>query len=170
MKYIGVEAFPIESKDELVREYGQNAQAYNESLVGGKKIEIVWDSQIRDKENRYLAYVYLEDGRFVNREILALGHAKASISPPNRKWEPLLRGAEIEARRKRAGLWKNEPKSISDQAYYVGEINTKTYYMPYSPELSRIPESHLRRFASRVDAVAAGFKPCHDCRGSSVKE
>ena len=83
LRYIGLEAYPMQSKVVLIREYGEKARLFNESLVGGKEIRIEWDSKIRDERNNLLAYVYLEDGRFVNLEILKAGHAKTRIRAPN---------------------------------------------------------------------------------------
>ena len=50
-----------------MREYGANALEFNKSLVAGKKIWIEWGSQIRDDRNNLLAYVFLDDGTFVNQ-------------------------------------------------------------------------------------------------------
>ena len=47
---------------------------------------------------------------------------------------------------------------------YIGEKNTKIYYFPTSPELERIPEAQLVTFRSRVEAKAAGYRPCSTCK------
>ena len=170
LRYIGIEAYPMQSKVVLIREYGEKARLFNESLVGGKEIRIEWDSKIRDERNNLLAYVYLNDGRFVNLEILKAGHAKTRIRAPNTRYAAELRQGERQAQRNLAGLWENEPPDLMKNRPYIGEKNTKLYYRPDSPELSRIPEAQLVRFDSRVAAKAAGYRACPTCRETSANE
>jgi micrococcal nuclease len=171
LKYIGCQAYPLESKLSLIREYGQSAEAFNETLVKGKKVEIEWDSRIRDQKNNLLGYVFLEDGRFVNEVLLANGHAKTKIKAPNLRYAARLRAAESEARKAKLGVWAHDPTVISgNRRSYIGEKNTKIYYLPRSPELERIPGAQWVYFDSRVDAKAAGYHACPTCKESSPDE
>ena len=167
LKYIGVEAYRLESKVDLARDYAQKALNFNAALVNAKKITVEWDNRIRDDQNRLLGYVFLEDGRFVNQELLAAGQAKSRVVAPNRRYAALLRAAEDAAKKEKRGLWLKEPKSPYGDKRFIGEKSTKIYYLPRSPELERIPEAQLIYFNSRVDAVAAGFHSCHECRAES---
>ena len=171
LKYIGCEAYPLQSKLTMVREYGQNAQTFNESLVKGKKILIEWDSRIRDQRNNLLGYVFLEDGRFVNEVLLANGQAKTKIKAPNLRYAERLRAAESEARKIKLGVWTHDPTVITGgRRSFIGEKNTKIYYLPRSPELERIPEAQWVYFDSRVDAKAAGYRACSTCHEASPDE
>lgn len=163
LKYAGIQAPAMQSRVPLVRQYGENARAFNENLVRGKKIRIEWSSRIRDQQNNLLGYVFLEDGTFVNNELLKSGHARMRIVPPNTKYAALFRQSELGARRGKKGLWKEEPENPYLQSEYIGEKNTKYYYFPTSPELDRIPQANLVTFRSRVEAKAAGYKPCPTC-------
>ena len=164
LRYAGLEAYSPESKIPLSRSYGIQAQAFNDKLVGGKKIWIEWGPKLRDRENRLLGYVFTEDGTFVNEELLREGQAKARIVVPNTRYADEFRQWEWEARKARKGLWEKEPADPNRLKRYVGEKNTKIYYLPDSPELARIPEAQLVHFHSRVDAKAAGYRPCSNCR------
>ena len=168
LKYIGLQAPPLESSILLVRQYGAEALQFNKSKVAGKKIRVEWGSQIRDNSNNLLGYVFLEDGSFLNKEILKAGHAKVRITPPNTKYAAELRQAELEARRDKRGLWRQEPENPYLKSETWGDKNTKIYYLPNSPELEKIPSSYLVSFRSRVDAKAAGYRPCAGCRGDSA--
>ena len=170
LKYIGLESYPLQSKVLLVRECGEKARAFNDSLVAGRKVSLEWGSRIRDKRDNLLAYVFLEDGRFVNQEIISAGHAKTRILAPNLAYAAELRDAESKARQKKRGLWEKEPDNPFGDSQYIGEKNTKLYYRPNSPELERIPEAQLVRFRSRVDAKAAGYRACPTCREASPDE
>lgn len=164
LKYIGVQAPPVQSKVPLLRQYGEASLAFNKGLVEGKTVSIEWGSRIRDDRGDLLGYVFLEDGRFVNREILKQGHGRAVNSVPNLKYAADLRKADLSARRARSGLWKEEPDNPYIRNEYIGEKNTKIYYFPTSPELDRIPKANLVTFRSRVEAKAAGYKACFTCR------
>jgi len=164
LRYIGIQSPPLQSKIPLIRQYGQAAFDFNQKLTQGKKINIEWDFQIRDERGDLLGYAFLEDGTFVNLEILKAGHAKWVRTPPNHKYSAELRLAELQARRVRLGLWKEEPENPYIKDEYLGEKNTKIYYFPTSPELERIPQANLVNFRSRMDAKAAGYRPCSTCK------
>lgn len=164
LKYAGIHAPPLQSVLPLVRQYGEASLAFNKNLVGGKKILIEWGSQIRDDQNNLLGYVFLEDGTFVNHELLKSGGARMRIVAPNTKYSGAFRQAELAARRTRIGLWKEEPENPYIKSEYIGEKNTKIYYFPTSPELDRIPQAQLVTFRSRVEAKAAGYRACSTCK------
>jgi micrococcal nuclease len=170
LKYAGVEAPPLQSKIPLLREYGENALAFNRSLVEGKTVRIEWGAQLRDDLGRLVGYVFLEDGTPVNRRLLEEGHAKARPTPPNLRFSATFRKAEMAARREKKGLWREEPDNPYLKSEYVGNRNTKYYYFPTSPELERMPEAHLVTFRSRVEAKAAGYRPCPTCDEADYAE
>ena len=64
------------------------------------------DAEKKDRYGRTLAYVYLEDGTFLNAEIVKEGYARIATFPPNVKYAELFLGLEQEARRNNRGLWK----------------------------------------------------------------
>lgn len=163
LKYAGIQSPPLQNIIPLARVYGENALAFNRQLVEGKKILIEWGPQIRDEQNRLLGYVFLENQTFVNLELLKSGHARMRVLPPNLHYASAFRHAELGARRARAGLWKEEPENPFIKSEYIGEKNTKMYYFPTSPELERIPQANLVTFRSRVEAKAAGYRPCATC-------
>lgn len=164
LRYAGIKAPPLQSLIPLVRTYGENAAAFNRDLVAGKTIRVEWGPQIRDERGDLLGYVYLEDGTFVNLELIKQGHAKVWIKAPNLVQTERFRKTELEARRERRGVWKEEPVNPFLKSEYIGEKNTKIYYFPTSPELERIPEAQLVTFRSRVEAKAAGYRPCSTCK------
>lgn len=164
LKYAGVESYSPESKIPLSRAYGAQALEFNNALVGGKKIWIEWGPKLRDKQSRLLGYVFTEEGVFVNAEILKAGHAKARILVPNVRYADEFREWESQARQAKKGLWEKEPPDPNAGKRYIGEKNTKIYYLPDSPELERIPEAQWVTFDSRVDAKAAGYRACFSCR------
>lgn len=102
----------IQSKEGLgdtqtVVELGKKAKEFTASLVKpGDKVYLEFDVQQRDKYGRLLAYVYLQDGRMLNKEIICNGYAMPLTVPPNVKYEEEFRKCYKEAREKGLGLWK----------------------------------------------------------------
>ncbi len=166
LKYAGISSPPPQSKILLVQKYGAEALAFNRSLVGGKRVQIEWGQQIRNDEGHLLGYVFLDDGRMANLELLKAGHAKAAVLPPNLNYAAEFRRSDLDARRQKLGLWKEEPENPYIKDEYIGDKNTKIFYFPTSPELERIPESYLVRFRSRIEATAAGYRSCAECKES----
>ena len=164
LKYAGIQAPPLQSVLPLVRQYGENSLAFNKALVEGESLLIEWGPQLRDPPNHLLGYVFLEDGTFVNDELLKSGNARMRITPPNTRYSGIFRQSELGARRSKKGLWKEEPENPYLKSEYLGEKNTKIYYFPTSPELDRIPQANLVTFRSRVEAKAAGYRACSTCK------
>jgi micrococcal nuclease len=170
LRYAALRAPALQSAVPLVRTYGAESLAFNKDLVGGKKIFLEWGPQVRDDRGNLLAYVFLEDGAFVNDRVLKAGQAKLVLTPPNLAYAAELRQGELEARRAKKGLWRQEPENPFIKSDYIGEKNTKIFYFPTSPELDRIPEAQLVHFRSRVEATAAGYRACSTCKEGSLGE
>ncbi|HSV75674.1 MAG TPA: thermonuclease family protein [Bacteroidales bacterium] len=89
-----IEVFGKESKENLTR------------LIGNSRVILRHDVNPRDRFNRVLAYVYLEDGTFVNATMIEGGYAQVATFPPNvRHSEEFLR-LERKARGANRGLWR----------------------------------------------------------------
>lgn len=86
---------------------GKQAKKFVESLVdSGDKVTIEFDAQERDHYGRILGYVYLENGKMLNEEILKAGYANVLTIPPNVKYQERFLKALKEAREEGRGLWK----------------------------------------------------------------
>jgi len=75
-----------------------------------KSRKFAWLAQIghRDKYRRTLAYVFLEDGTFLNAEIIKQGYGFAYTRFPF-KYMDEFRRYQREAREQRRGLWATAP-------------------------------------------------------------
>ncbi len=92
-------------KKEVVKEMGKQAALFTRKLLKDQKVRLEYDVQPRDKYGRILAYAYLEDGRFVNAEIMKAGFAQTMSIPPNLKYQGLFQDLQKQAREARKGLW-----------------------------------------------------------------
>lgn len=91
---------------ETIKKLGEAASEFVRKLVEGKRVTLVRETGYEDKDryNRLLRYVYLEDGTFVNARIIEEGYANvynaASVSKIGE-----FRRLEREARENKRGLW-----------------------------------------------------------------
>ncbi len=89
-----------------IQALGRRASAFTKELCLGKKVRLEYDADRFDRYKRTLAYVYLEDGTFVNQKIMQEGFAQVLTVPPNVKYTDLFLKAQNEAREAHRGLWK----------------------------------------------------------------
>lgn len=88
------------------------SQARNELadlLHQGSLVFLEMGTESHDKYGRTLAYLYRQDGTFVNRELLERGLAWTLIIPPNDRFELMFRSSQRSARAKELGLWSALP-------------------------------------------------------------
>lgn len=93
VRLIGIDAPEIEGK---TKEKGIEAKNYLEKLVEGKKIRLEADEtqDNRDIYNRLLRYVFLEDGKMVNAEMIKSGMAKEYTFKIPYKYQKEFKGLE----------------------------------------------------------------------------
>ena len=106
LRYIGVDS-PEDTNQHVW--LGPEAAAKNRLLVDGKRVLLFKDTSETDPFNRLLRYVLLEDGTFVNLEMVRAGLAHASAYPPDTACQALFVAAETRARQAALGLWSATP-------------------------------------------------------------
>lgn len=104
VRLIGVDTPETVHPNKPVEYFGKEASKFTKSMVEGKKVRLEYDWQRRDKYGRLLAYVYLEDGTFLNAEIIKQGYGFAYTRFPFKYLED-FRQYEREARENNRGLW-----------------------------------------------------------------
>ena len=102
-------------------------------MLDGQKVRLEFDQQRLDRYQRTLAYLYLSDGSFVNREMVRQGYAHAYVKYPFRYMED-FREAELQAREEGRGLWAEpgKPQAIAAHAPVRVWVNTGSgvYHCP----------------------------------------
>lgn len=110
VRLIGVDTPETVHPSKPVEYFGKEASEFTRKMVGGKKVRLEYDWQRRDKYGRLLAYIYLEDGTFLNAEIIKQGYGFAYTRFPFKYLEE-FRQYERDARNNSKGLWK-ETQSV----------------------------------------------------------
>ena len=106
VRLIGIDA--PETRKSFKKEigyFGEEAKSYLTQLIKGKRVRLVSDVNALDRFGRTLSYVYLEDGTFVNAELIKNGYAVLMTIPPNVKFADYFSKLQREARNKGRGLW-----------------------------------------------------------------
>jgi len=108
---IGVDAPEIKHATKAGAEMGKESAAFVRKLVEGKRVRLEFDpanANHKDNRKRTLAYVFLEDGTFLNAEIIKHGYG---FTFPGfvHKYQSEFRRLEREARENKRGLWGKEP-------------------------------------------------------------
>jgi micrococcal nuclease len=106
VRYIGIDTPESVKPDTPVECFAKAAAAFNERLVGGRQVTLVFDVEPRDRFGRLLAYVYRRpDGLFVNSELVRRGYARPLTIPPDVRHAARFRQLADQARRAARGLW-----------------------------------------------------------------
>jgi endonuclease YncB( thermonuclease family) len=106
VRYIGINTPEIHHPTKPIQCFGEEAASRNSELVLNKKVRLVKDVSETDRYKRSLRYVYLEDGTFVNLQLVKEGFAYVDTVPPDVKFVGLFKEAMGEAREEKVGLWK----------------------------------------------------------------
>lgn len=88
-------------------EEGKIASNYTEKLIENKEVKIVTDVSERDTYGRILAYVYLEDGRMLNKVLLRKGYARMMTIVPNVSHVEEFEKIQEKAKKNKVGFWEN---------------------------------------------------------------
>lgn len=108
VRMIGVDTPETHDPRKNVQCYGEVASQYTKSTIGNSKVKLLADptNQNRDRYNRLLRYVYLEDGRLLNAELIKNGYGFAYTGFPFEKIEE-FREYQRQAQENNLGLWSS---------------------------------------------------------------
>lgn len=107
VRLIGIDA--PESRKTFKKEvgyFGKESKGYLSKLISGNSVLLVSDIDSLDRYGRTLSYVYLQDGTFINAEMVKNGYAMVMTVPPNVALADAFLKLQQEARENNRGLWK----------------------------------------------------------------
>ena len=104
VRLIGIDTPETVDPRRPVQYFGKEAAAFTRRMAEGKRVRLDYDQERTDRYGRTLAYVFLEDGTFLNAEIIRQGYAHAYTRFPF-QYSDQFRAYEREAREQRRGLW-----------------------------------------------------------------
>ncbi|TCW62169.1 thermonuclease family protein [Treponema sp. J25] len=111
IRLLGIDAPETESSPRPVGFFGEEAKKYARRLLLQQRVFLAFDWDLRDRYGRLLAYVYLPDGRCVNKLLIEEGYAYAYTRYPFQFLEEFRQAQNI-ARSQKRGLWASaSPKN-----------------------------------------------------------
>ena len=105
LRYVGIDTPEEFDERKPVQCFAVEAAAKNKELVEGHTITFYKDVSTRDIYGRWLGFVYLEDGTFVNEKLVKDGYAFSYPYPPDIAKSEIFLAAEAYARENKLGLW-----------------------------------------------------------------
>ena len=116
----------------LINAPGSKEPLYNEAteanrlLVKDKEVYLVKDVSDTDKDGNLLRYIYLQNGTFVNAELVRRGYALLTTFSEDMTKEPEILAAQQEAIKNGRGLWAAQLPKASSAATPTGTAATVT--------------------------------------------
>lgn len=107
VRLIGIDTPETVDPRKPVEYFGREASEHLRGILTGERVRLEFDQTRRDRYGRTLAYLYLADGRFVNREMVRDGYAHAYIKYPFKYMDDFV-AVEREAREAGRGMWGRE--------------------------------------------------------------
>ncbi len=162
VRYAGINAPEIAHNGEPGEPYGDEARAFNKKLVLGRWLNLELAEESRDHYGRLLAYVFLEDGTFVNGELVQQGYAHLIRRQSKAlNWERLL-NLQRDALKDKKGIWSLPV--AKPEKYYLGNKRSWVFHRP-DCQFGLNTAGHNRVFLkNRYEALYQGFSPGRRCK------
>jgi micrococcal nuclease len=161
VRYAGIDAPEMHSKEGGGEFFAREATKHNKRLVLLKKVRLEFDAEKKDQYGRLLAYVF-QKNVFVNGELVRLGYARAAVRPPNVKYKDMLLDYQRKAMEEEKGLWQEKKKDT--ESYYIGNKRTYVLHRPSCKYALKISEKSKIVFRNRLDAIRIGYVPDKYCK------
>ena len=162
VRYLGIDAPEVAHKDKAAEPFGNEARAFNKKLVQGRRINLEVGEQQRDHYGRLLAYVFLEDGTFVNGELVRHGYAHLLRRQPRlTHWKRLL-DLQRQALKEKRGIWSLPV--VRPEKFYIGNKRSWIFHRPQCQFGRKTAAANRVRFIDRNQALYLGFSPGRRCK------
>ncbi|MDF1588329.1 MAG: thermonuclease family protein [Gammaproteobacteria bacterium] len=105
VRLLGINTPEIDSHFHQGEQGGEQAKKWLQQKIESRDVYLEFDQQQRDKYDRTLAHVFLENGEHINQSLLESGLAILSIIPPNLRYSDALQQAQLKAEHNNLGNW-----------------------------------------------------------------
>ncbi|WDF67677.1 thermonuclease family protein [Sphingobacterium oryzagri] len=85
---------------------GDFCKDYLTKLLADQTVRLAFDVDSLDRYGRTLAYAYLDDGLFINEEMIRKGYAIVMTVSPNVQFAEQFHRSQVKAREEKLGLWQ----------------------------------------------------------------
>jgi len=107
IRLIGIDTPETSDPRKPVQCFGKEASNWTKSQLEGRRVRIEADNSqgVRDKYDRLLAYVWRDDGLFINQALIEQGYAHEYTYQTPYSWQADFKTREQAARAASRGLW-----------------------------------------------------------------
>ncbi|PPD32252.1 MAG: nuclease [Methylomonas sp.] len=105
VRLLGINTPEVAGRYKNAEAGGAQAKDWLHQQLAGRKVRLEGDVEKQDKYQRSLAYVFTEDKRHMNLELVKQGLAAVNIYPPNLKYVAVLLDAQQAAESAGLGIW-----------------------------------------------------------------
>ena len=160
VRYIGIDTPEIDHESQKAEPFGYEALSFNNKLIFSKKIRLEFDHERHDQYGRLLAYVFLQNGSFVNARLLQNGFAYYLYRMPNVKYKNILLKSQQDAMNAKMGIWQNWINKIEK---LIGNRKSRRFHLATCPLAQDIKTKNRIIFSTKWNAFWAGYAPARDC-------
>lgn len=128
IRLIGLDTPETVDPRKTVECFGKEASDKAKSLLAGKKVKLTADESQGDKDkyNRLLRYVFLEDGTNVNKLMISEGYGHEYTYNLPYKYQAEFKTAELSAQRNKKGLWADNACAVDTEVIELEEEDAGT--------------------------------------------
>ncbi len=180
VRLIGIDTPETVHPTKAIQEYGREASDFLKKLCKeGEEVYLSYDWNQRDVYQRLLAYVWIKNDAggwvLVNLVIVENGYGHAYLEYSFRKdYMAMFTEAQKNAQDKAVGLWAGTSGStttiqtpadppVTTMSYqYIGNKNSKVFHRLSCKSLPALKNRVY--FYTREEAIAAGYRPCGNCK------
>lgn len=105
VRLLNINAPEISSRHRDGEQGGKAAKIWLKQQIGKQPIYLRFDKEKRDKYDRLLAHIFLDNERHLNAEILEQGLAALTVHPPNLLYVDEMQAAQQQAIDNKYGIW-----------------------------------------------------------------
>lgn len=140
--------------------FHEEALRRNAQLINDRKVRLRFDARVRDRKDRWVAYVFAED-EMVNEVLVREGLAFVRLTPDTHRFSDRLLAAQREARKKKRSLWAEVGRS--NERSYPADPKYGNFHRPSCKEVEKIKADRLVTFGKKSQAFDTGLSPCSKC-------
>jgi endonuclease YncB( thermonuclease family) len=163
IRLIGIDTPETKDPRKPVQYFGQEATNFTRQMVEGKKVWVEFDqansaTAHKDKYGRTLGYVFREDGKFLNAEIISQGYGQAYTKYPF-KYANEFRALEQQARSRNIGLWNASAAAVASSSKAAAPQVHSNKEIPQDPSTTDLESTQSYAGAMPQARNGAGSSP-----------
>ncbi len=114
----------------------------------------VYDKKKEDRYKRELAFVFNQQGQFINQQMITAGLAQTLVVPPNQQYWQCITQAEQQAIKAKRGIWSKPEQSMKS----TENITKDSGFTIIHGKITKIVDSNKYRWLIVNDRLWVGIK------------